>query len=55
MSTTLSYQDDLRIPPMPRCGRLPEHPHPVAPPMQLAVAAVSGFVLAWVLARFVIG
>lgn len=55
MSTTLSSYDDLRIPPMPRTIRIVARPRTSTLPVQLAVAAVTGFALAWVLARFVIG
>ncbi len=55
MSTTLSYDDDLRIPPMPRTIRITARPRTSALPLQLAAAAATGFFLAWVLARFVIG
>jgi hypothetical protein len=55
MSTTLSSYDDLRIPPMPRAIRIAARPRTATLPVQLAVAAATGFFLAWVLTRFVIG
>lgn len=55
MSTTLFPCDDLSIPPMPRTIRITARPRASALPAQLAAAAVTGFFLAWVLARFVIG
>jgi hypothetical protein len=54
MSTTFSC-DDLRIPPMPRTIRITARPRMAALPVQLAAAAVTGFFLAWMLTRFVIG
>ncbi|WP_165585291.1 hypothetical protein [Roseococcus sp. SYP-B2431] len=55
MSTTLSSCDDLRIPPMPRTIRIAARPRASTLPMQLAAAAATGFILAWVLTRFAIG
>lgn len=54
MSTTFPC-DDLRIPPMPRTIRIAARPRTAALPLQLAAAAATGFFLAWVLTRFVIG
>lgn len=55
MSTTFSSYDDLRIPPMPRTIRITARPRASALPLQLTVAAATGFLLAWALTRFVIG
>lgn len=55
MSTTLSSYDDLSIPPMPRTIRITARPRASALPLQLVAAAATGFLLAWVLTRFVIG
>jgi len=54
MSTTFPC-DDLRIPPMPRTIRIAARPRTSILPVQLGAAAVTGFFLAWVLTRFVIG
>lgn len=55
MSTTFPSYDDLRIPPMPRTIRIAARPRTSALPVQLAMAAVTGFLMAWMLTRFAIG
>nr|WP_314069725.1 hypothetical protein [uncultured Roseococcus sp.] len=53
MSTTFSY-DDLHIQPRPRLTRMAAR-RPLSLVIQLPLAAAAGFILAWALARFLIG
>jgi hypothetical protein len=57
MSTTYPTHDSLRIPPKPRLAPGAKGAKPAAPnpPVQLALSAVAGFGLAWLLSRLIIG
>ncbi|UPY35390.1 hypothetical protein [Sediminicoccus sp. KRV36] len=52
MSTTYPTHDSLRIPPKPRLARAQPA---LNLPVQVALSAVAGFGLAWLLSRLIIG